>query len=81
MSPLVAVKLAVEGCNVQRVKVNFIPRLVHRQNSCCFETCPAATYWLDPPELGASHGITPSHKLGYVTNICVRETSSNAGSC
>lgn len=41
------------------VTLNYIPRLIHRAKTCCFENCPPADYWRQAP---ANPQITPDHE-------------------
>lgn len=47
------------ACVEQPVTLNYIPRLIHRAKTCCFENCPPADYWRQAP---ANPQITPEHE-------------------
>ncbi|MEZ4873701.1 MAG: hypothetical protein R2827_15960 [Bdellovibrionales bacterium] len=36
-------------CSRDPINKQFYPRLIHRRNQCCFEGCPPASYWRNPP--------------------------------
>ena len=48
------------SCTVSPVTLNYIPRLLHRRNNCCFENCPPGNYWRQAP---ANPAITAGHEL------------------
>ncbi len=61
----------------------FLPRLLHRNNSCCFENCPPADYWRAAP---ANPAISSQHELtgngvpictGSVLDECSHGSSAN----
>ena len=38
------------ACFVEPITKSYRPRLLYRQNTCCFESvCPPASYWRNPP--------------------------------
>lgn len=63
-----------QTCGAQSIQKTFIPRLINRSNSCCFESCPNAQYWINPPNPDTR--FTPQHLLGVIT-AC----GTNTGSC
>lgn len=75
--------VAQRGCYRDPVTLPFKPRLLYRNNTCCFENCPSAAYWRTPP---AHPAITPSHELVDTGPICTETvlqecTYGNSESC
>lgn len=63
------------ACYTDPVTLSFLPRLIHRANTCCFERCPPANYWRTPP---AHPSITASHELvSSSVALCVPEVINN----
>lgn len=62
------------SCVREPVTLNFRPRLLNRDASCCYENCPAADYWRQAPAYPPS--ITASHTLG-TGEICSEITRTN----
>lgn len=61
------------ACFVEPVNLFFISRLINRNNSCCFESCPPASYWRAQPNPNAK--ITANHELtNNSTPECVSQT-------
>lgn len=54
-------RISQRACYTNPVSLNFVSRLIHRDNSCCFETCPPASYWRAQPNPISS--ITSEHEL------------------
>ena len=72
------------ACVEQKIQLPFLPRLLHRNESCCFENCPSATYWRTPPAKG---NLTPEHEITTAASpVCTGTTlpecsSGTAESC
>lgn len=63
------------ACFVSPVNLTFIPQLIGRNNQCCFEPCPPASYWRAEPNPNPS--ITPEHELtGAGMAMCTNTTLS-----
>lgn len=62
-------RIMQRGCYDQEVILPFKPRLLHRNNRCCFENCPSADYWRAAP---AHPAITPAHELVNTGPTCTR---------
>lgn len=64
---------ATRACYTDPVSLKFLPRLINRQASCCFEQCPPASYWRAAPN--ANPKITANHELtGGSVPICTQTT-------
>jgi hypothetical protein len=55
-----------QSCGADEITVNFYPRLINRANTCCFESCPNAQYWMNAP---SDPRFQSDHILG-TTNSC-----------
>jgi hypothetical protein len=60
----------------------FFPRLINRDNQCCFESCPNAEYWRRPPN--PDNSLSDRHLLGSGIPSCdeeINECAPNSPQC
>lgn len=62
-------------CADEVIRKDFIPRLINRSNSCCFESCPNAQYWLAPPNPDSR--FSPGHLVGNAPPECQQTPPNN----
>lgn len=55
--------IATSDCSDQRVDLQYLPRLISRNQSCCFDACPAANWWINPPPSPNAPQITLIRKI------------------
>lgn len=63
-----------KACYIEPITRPYRPRLIHRSNTCCFENCPPADYWRNPPnpdlEFKEDHELSNAGAI----SLCVPET-------
>ncbi len=66
--------LKYKACYTNPINKQFKPRLIFRSDTCCFENCPPASYWRNPPN--PDPNFTENHELTNAGNValCVNET-------